>query len=878
MSSHITEKEIFKKKYQRSILLLILILVVFSCVILQHEWNECRIWWERNLDETASEINEALADESIDDFSSAVSMLEQYYYEIDAIDIENGTFIYAYNEQSIGKTVSEAGYTDEAFVPGEHIIKAADGTKKRVYTSLLKDEDNTAAIVIEFETEANYLSVIQLIIAFAVALFVLYIYIIGKKIEFRDNADRAEAKDNYGVIFSIILALSVLVFLIFFASYCMINIAEAINIDYVKSAISEQMDYELNERDAKLETLKQFTEGAIAGVSENKSISDRESLLKGDMVYWHKYGEDDQKVCVKDSYGQKLTAVPDNLLLKQICQEQNIANIRVFDDNGYCIASSDEEWNIKLSFDAESEDKELVDVLERITSSALVLKETENGMSVIAARPLIVKGDGVETNCLLTVTSYPDSEILTDDEIASEILKIVEKVFNVCITLIDSGDEHDVLYISDEFPEVTLAEMEIADEAFDVSRYMSVFNYKGVLYLQMLNSYTQTIMGTDECYLSSALPFADFISYAPGRYFGIVWVCIFAALLLSSIVIYKITPDMAAFDVLHAENYEAKGDVFKYFRKQSVYERLKNIASVTIDLSFILLIAYIFIRNLFMSEERNSFIIYMLNNKWHRGINVLAFLVAFMIIVMLLCLNAVGKQFYSLAALMLSKKGETVLNLVVSCVRYLLGIAALLTILWCFGMDVEGLLASLGIISVIFGLAAQDVIKDILAGSMIVFEGLIKLGDYVKIGETEGTVSEINLRNCHILTLGNEVVVINNADVKKFTNFSKDNLIFIMKFDVRLTFPLEELEEILDKELPKISERLSHMVQNITYMGVQQYTMYYKNYTYTIGLDVTLAQPPEMLVLAQGAVTEEIFKLGIKYGFCFGVMDVINKP
>ena len=70
--------------------------------------------------------------------------------------------------------------------------------------------------------------------------------------------------------------------------------------------------------------------------------------------------------------------------------------------------------------------------------------------------------------------------------------------------------------------------------------------------------------------------------------------------------------------------------------------------------------------------------------------------------------------------------------------------------------------ASLGIA---IGLAAQDLVKNVIGGIMIIFDRPFQVGDKIQVGDNYGEVLTIGLRSTRIVTGDDSVVSIPNADI-----------------------------------------------------------------------------------------------------------------
>ncbi|MFB2839692.1 mechanosensitive ion channel family protein [Floridanema evergladense] len=78
------------------------------------------------------------------------------------------------------------------------------------------------------------------------------------------------------------------------------------------------------------------------------------------------------------------------------------------------------------------------------------------------------------------------------------------------------------------------------------------------------------------------------------------------------------------------------------------------------------------------------------------------------------------------------------------------------------------LIGLLGLSSVAFGFAFQDIFKNFLAGILLLLQEPFRIGDQIIVQNYEGTVEDIAIRSTQIVTYQGEIVVIPNAIL--FTN------------------------------------------------------------------------------------------------------------
>lgn len=167
----------------------------------------------------------------------------------------------------------------------------------------------------------------------------------------------------------------------------------------------------------------------------------------------------------------------------------------------------------------------------------------------------------------------------------------------------------------------------------------------------------------------------------------------------------------------------------------------------------------------------------------------------------------------------LDRKSRTVFTLFTNVIKYVVFVIAIVLILQIHGVNVNSLVAGLGLISVIVGLAIQDPLKDIISGMNIVKDEYFAVGDSVRIDDIEGKVIEMGVRTTKIqdFKYGN-ILTIANRNISKAIKISHE-----LYIDVPLSYEddTKRLEEILRSAASNI-EKLEE-VEEATYIGIQQF-------------------------------------------------------
>lgn len=113
-------------------------------------------------------------------------------------------------------------------------------------------------------------------------------------------------------------------------------------------------------------------------------------------------------------------------------------------------------------------------------------------------------------------------------------------------------------------------------------------------------------------------------------------------------------------------------------------------------------------------------------------------------------------------------------NFVASLVKWVILAIVLVAVLGIFGIEATSIVAILGAASLAIGLALQGTLTDLAAGVMLVVFRPYKLGQFVDIGGTAGTVVDVNLFTTELVTPDNVQIIVPNGQAwgSIITNYS----------------------------------------------------------------------------------------------------------
>lgn len=119
-----------------------------------------------------------------------------------------------------------------------------------------------------------------------------------------------------------------------------------------------------------------------------------------------------------------------------------------------------------------------------------------------------------------------------------------------------------------------------------------------------------------------------------------------------------------------------------------------------------------------------------------------------------------------------------------------------------FGISITAILSTLGIGGLAFALAAKDTLSNLFGGVMILIDNIFRMGDWVTIGDEEGTVVEIGLRSTTIRTFDNALITIPNSviSVSSVRNWNRRAIGRRIKMHIGVTYEsdMDDIRQALD--------------------------------------------------------------------------------
>ena len=151
---------------------------------------------------------------------------------------------------------------------------------------------------------------------------------------------------------------------------------------------------------------------------------------------------------------------------------------------------------------------------------------------------------------------------------------------------------------------------------------------------------------------------------------------------------------------------------------------------------------------------------------------------------------------------------KTISQIMSSLLKYAMLILVMLVILADFGVNVTSLIAGLGILTAVLGLAFQDMLKDVISGVTIIVEDQFSVGDVIEINGFKGTVINIGLKTTEVKSSNGPVKIIANHNIDGLTNYSKFATMAIV--EVRTSYEVSS-----DKVMAALTNVKKHIARSM---------------------------------------------------------------
>ncbi len=163
-----------------------------------------------------------------------------------------------------------------------------------------------------------------------------------------------------------------------------------------------------------------------------------------------------------------------------------------------------------------------------------------------------------------------------------------------------------------------------------------------------------------------------------------------------------------------------------------------------------------------------------------------------------------------------------------SFVTIIVWVIAVVWMLSVLGVEAATLLTSAGLIGVALGFGAQNLLRDLIAGTFIIFEDQLGVGDVVDLGVASGTVEEVTLRRTQLRDFEGVVWHVPNGEIHRVGNKSQQWSRAVVDVPISSRADLDRARELIKTTADELTHDLAWQERLIgvpEVWGVESFTV-----------------------------------------------------
>ncbi len=150
---------------------------------------------------------------------------------------------------------------------------------------------------------------------------------------------------------------------------------------------------------------------------------------------------------------------------------------------------------------------------------------------------------------------------------------------------------------------------------------------------------------------------------------------------------------------------------------------------------------------------------------------------------------------------------------------------SIMMVLSNWGINIGPILAGAGVVGLAIGFGAQTLVKDIVSGMFFLLDDAFRVGEYIDVGGTMGSVEKISLRSLRLRHHKGLVHTIPYGEIPKLTNYSRDWVIMKLEFRVPFETDLKLIKKIIKQVGAELKENEAyghHLIEPLKSQGVRR--------------------------------------------------------
>ena len=279
-----------------------------------------------------------------------------------------------------------------------------------------------------------------------------------------------------------------------------------------------------------------------------------------------------------------------------------------------------------------------------------------------------------------------------------------------------------------------------------------------------------------------------------------------------------------------AEPKKKKG----WWKNKTKWQKFAFILGIAIIvISIMAMVVWIYSRQIFGDELGDVLLGYYysgeekiyFNNGWqkigHAMTNsIITWVLTLFIIAAVITLIFISNVLIRLFTNKASHKSQTIASLMRSLVKYVFIIVGAGFILAAWGVDVAGIIAGVGVLTLVIGLGCQSLIQDIVGGLFIVFDDYFSVGDVVIVDGFRGTVVEVGLKTTKFEDAGGNIKSISNSQITTVVNLSRLDSMVLVTIGCAYEEDIMRVEGLIASHMEELRKNIPNITKGPIYKGI----------------------------------------------------------
>jgi small conductance mechanosensitive channel len=151
-------------------------------------------------------------------------------------------------------------------------------------------------------------------------------------------------------------------------------------------------------------------------------------------------------------------------------------------------------------------------------------------------------------------------------------------------------------------------------------------------------------------------------------------------------------------------------------------------------------------------------------------------------------------------------RAQTIAAGLSSVATIVVAFVAVALVLGALGIRASTVLTSAGLLGVALGFGAQNLLRDLIAGTFMIFEDQLGVGDVVDVGEAAGVVEDVSLRTTRLRDVNGVVWHVPNGEIKRVGNMSQEWSRALL--DVAVSYQTDV--DLAEGEIKRVADEVWH--------------------------------------------------------------------